>query len=365
MKCDRATIVVQLTPPGRGAVATLLVDGAEATLAVEKHFRPVARRKSLSNFPLGRIVFGRWGGATGEEIVACRLSEDSIELCCHGGRIAAAIIEHDLAVSGCQLISWQQWVMQNAAGEKLIQAEAQLALAEARTERTAAILLDQLHGALAAELEQIEQLLACEPKVAVERISVLLERAPLGLHLTQPWHVVLAGQPNVGKSSLINALVGYERAIVFDQPGTTRDVVTAVTAIDGWPVELADTAGLRPSDDMLESAGIVRARTQMQAADLLVLVFDLTQPWTADDQALVQQWPKALILFNKCDLPTCSSTERPTGIVLSAATQAGVDELLHAISGRFVPNVPLPGKPVPFTDRQVQRLKQMQDACSK
>src|SRR4029453_3197945 len=80
---------------------------------------------------------------------------------------------------------------------------------------------------------------------AVELLGAVLEFAELGQHLTAPWRVVLAGPPNVGKSSLINALAGYQRTIVSHVPGTTRDVVTTTTAIDGWPVELADTAGLR------------------------------------------------------------------------------------------------------------------------
>src|SRR5690606_16577637 len=91
---------------------------------------------------------------------------------------------------------------------------------------------------------------------ARRRLAALVDRAPLGLHLTRPWHVALAGAPNVGKSSLLNAVLGYGRAIVFDQPGTTRDVLDAVTAIDGWPVRLTDGAGLRESVDALEAAGV-------------------------------------------------------------------------------------------------------------
>jgi tRNA modification GTPase len=89
--------------------------------------------------------------------------------------------------------------------------------------------------------------------------------------------VVIAGPPNVGKSSLINALLGYQRAIVFDQPGTTRDVLTATTAIDGWPVELADTAGIREGDDAIETEGVARALAEIRAADLVVEVWDASQ----------------------------------------------------------------------------------------
>src|SRR6185503_7750192 len=104
----------------------------------------------------------------------------------------------------------------------------------------------------------------------------LLALAEVGLHLTTPWRVVFAGPPNVGKSSLVNALLGYPRAIVYDQPGTTRDVLTASTAFDGWPFELRDTAGLRDgiSLDSVEVEGVARARAQIATADLVVFVHD-------------------------------------------------------------------------------------------
>ena len=112
-------------------------------------------------------------------------------------------------------------------------------------------LLDQYHGALESEIEAIRTLLReLQPNIdaAASRLETLLGRASIGLHLVRPWRVTIAGPPNVGKSSLLNALAGFERAIVFDQPGTTRDVLTVLTAIDGWPIELADTAGWRDSE---------------------------------------------------------------------------------------------------------------------
>jgi tRNA modification GTPase len=132
----------------------------------------------------------------------------------------------------------------------------------------------------------------------VERLSALAE---VGSHLTHPWRIVLAGRPNVGKSSLINALVGFERALVHATPGTTRDLVTAASAIDGWPVELIDTAGLRSTGDALEAAGIRLAEGQMAAADLVVLVFDASSRGDVDQQQLATRWPEALTVYNKCD----------------------------------------------------------------
>jgi tRNA modification GTPase len=170
---------------------------------------------------------------------------------------------------------------------------------------------------------------------------------------------VLAGRPNVGKSSLINALLGYARAIVFDEPGTTRDVLTAATALDGWPVELADTAGLHNTSDALEAAGVERARQQMAAADVLVLVFDLTQPWSAEEASLIEEWSAAILVFNKCDLPEAPSPNRPTGLRTSATTREGVEELIRRLAERLVPLPPPPSCAVPFTVRQVEALHEM------
>ena len=135
------------------------------------------------------------------------------------------------------------------------------------------MLLDQYHGALAAAIRATLAAAASgDWQTASATIDALLAHRGVGEHLTTPWRVVLAGPPNVGKSSLKNALVGYQRAIVCDLPGTTRDVVATTTAIDGWPIQLADTAGLRDAADELEAAGVARAARALAAADLVVLV---------------------------------------------------------------------------------------------
>ena len=180
-------------------------------------------------------------------------------------------------------------------------------MAEARTTRTAAILLDQYRGALGRALDEIEaSLQAGDKQAAREQTEALLAHAATGLHLTRPWQVVVAGRPNVGKSSLINAIAGYHRAIVHSTPGTTRDVVGLQTAMEGWPVEISDTAGLRETGEEIERAGIDLAQQKIVAADLVVLVFDNSLPWSEQDQALVESHPAALLLYNKSDLPRAS-----------------------------------------------------------
>jgi tRNA modification GTPase len=192
---------------------------------------------------------------------------------------------------------------------------------------------------------------------AGRQLDTLLDRARVGLHLVKPWHVVLAGPPNVGKSSLVNALLGYGRAIVDHQPGTTRDVVTAVTALDGWPLQLADTAGLRVSADLVEAAGVQQAQERMARADLVLLVFDASAPWTSVEQTLVESFPAACLVHNKADLGTHPGSSRPPGVWTSTLTPGGIKPVLQEIERALGgPSIPA-GAAVPFTADQLAALQ--------
>jgi tRNA modification GTPase len=371
--------VAVLTPPGRSAVASVRVEGTGAAELVRQRFFALdgGLRKA---FALGRVLYGRWGGVEGEEIVVCRrplrrLAEgEAIEIHCHGGDAAVQVIVQSLVDLGAQAVPVQELrsleidhlqALPTPPPASRIASEARFALSQATTLRTASILLEQWAGALQRELAEIGRLLLSSPGAATERLGTLLLRAPLGLHLTRPWRVVLAGRPNVGKSSLTNALLGYERAIVFDQPGTTRDVVTASAVLDGWPVELTDTAGLRTindaSGDGLEAAGIAKALEQVAAADLLVLVFDVSQPWREEDQQLCRRWPQAVVVRNKRDLVADDGTAAGNGdfsVATSTVTGEGIQELARHLAARLVPHAPPAGAAVPFTDRQSHLLEE-------
>ena len=364
MTAQAETLVVMLTPAGRGAIATLLVDGPHALEHVAAHFH-AAGDTPLDRRPIGRVVVGRWGAADGEEVVTCRRSPEQVEVHCHGGLAAAGAIIDRLVTSGCRRLDWNEWLAQRPRDP--IQAAAQCALADSQTERTAAILLDQYAGALREAFNQVEAALAADDRDRAPRLlDDLLQYADLGLHLARPWRVVLAGRPNVGKSSLINALVGYQRAIVFDQPGTTRDVVTATTALGGWPVELVDTAGLCASAaDPVEAAGVRRAEEQLEMADLVVLVFDATRKHAEDESSLTDAWPEALRVDNKYDLVAAPSgtisgshsADPSEALPTSARTGEGIEQLATSIADRLVPRTPPAGAAVPFTADQIDALR--------
>jgi tRNA modification GTPase len=361
MGFDEPTWVALLTPLGRGAVASILVDGPAAIERVGS-LVVLKRRGGLNSARPGQIVVGRWGSADGEEVVVCRRSARRVEIHCHGGTAAGGRVVDELVAAGCRPIEWPEWIKRETPDRFSLAAAGRFPYA--RTERTASILLDQYRGALRVELEALEtSLSAGNTSAATTRIDELLQRASIGRHLTEPWRVVIAGPPNVGKSSLLNAIVGFQRAIVFDQPGTTRDVVRAVTALSGWPVEFADTAGLRETSDELELAGIERAHVQMRSADLVLLLFDASGQITEEPERLSAVWPQAIRVLNKIDLVNGRAPAFEGWLHASARTHEGVAELLVAVIGRLVPTPPPPGAGVPITPDQVAALTELRVAC--
>jgi tRNA modification GTPase len=298
-------------------------------------------------------------------LVLCRRDENQIEVHCHGGTAAVEAVISRLQNEGCQRLTWQEWMNQSAPDR--LQAAARIALANAVTERTAAILLDQLNGALSATIrEVIADVAESEWASAADKLDELLSRQELGLHLTNPWQVVVFGAPNVGKSSLINALAGYQRTIVSPTPGTTRDVVTVKTAIDGWPVQLSDTAGFRETRDELESAGIKLATTALTGADLAIFVHDATK--LVDEPSTLAPHVPAIHVVNKIDLISAAERSRlveqfvqsrsGTGEphTVSALTGEGIADLISSVASTLVPVSPAPGSAVPFTSEQVDGL---------
>jgi tRNA modification GTPase len=153
----------------------------------------------------------------------------------------------------------------------------------------------------------------------------------------------------------MNRLLGYQRSIVFDQPGTTRDLLSAPTAFEGWSMELTDTAGLRESEHAIEMEGVSRATKMLAEADLTVLAFDATSDWDARQEQLLASHPKALLVVNKCDLRDAPPADARL-LATSALTGAGMAGLVQQILKRLVQCELVSGDAVPFTLRQVHAI---------
>lgn len=352
-----------LTPPGRGAIATIQIQGTLSDLQAriapspERFFQPRNGRQ-ICEQPVDHILFGQWGE---EELVACRTSTCSVEIHCHGGPAAIGRILEDLEFLGAEILPRETDSV--SIGHSRWLSDLETAVVQARTFRAAEFLWSQ--RPLLSVWERCDQILQENGPLPTELRSQLIEASRwslFGQHLTQPWQVVIGGAPNAGKSSLINALLGYERAIVYDQPGTTRDAVKAETAIDGWPVMLSDTAGQRASSETIEAAGIEIARTLLQSADLAVILIDRSAPSDSDIETLLQAFPNALVVFNKCDQSAHADwTNREfdsTVLEVSCRDQTGLEELLTTITEKLVPALPAADTLIPVTATQLHLLQQ-------
>jgi tRNA modification GTPase len=342
-----ATYVACLTPPGRGAIATLAVRGPEAWDVTRNLFRPVSLYLPDEPQPHS-FWFGRLGGELADEVVVSVQRGGQvpwIDIHCHGGPEAIRLLIGAFAAQGVQPCSWQELVLVGAApGSRAL---AEIELTYAPTVRTAGILLDQVEGALDRSLVEVRAALERRDGPQAETLLAELTRfTAVGRHLTVPWSVAVIGPPNVGKSSLVNALAGFQRSIVSSVPGTTRDVVTTAVAVDGWPVELADTAGLRGSAGDIEGEGIARALSAAAEADLCLWMLDASAPpvWPKHESASLRY------VINKIDVPPAwDIATAPGAVAVSARTGQGLGELCEAIAHWLVPAAPPAGAAVPFS----------------
>ncbi len=353
-----SSVVSELTPRGRGAICVLRAQSPRVLEVINKFFIAAAGQ-TVTIQDQDVPIYGQWRGQhaadNAEEVILWIRDDATVEIHCHGGDFAKRRVLADLQRTGFEATPWR-----TAHSSTDSAAAAVAALVEATTTKTAAVLLDQARHALDRAVESIQTAIQHgDQQRAVEQIDDLMSWSHLGLHLVQPWRVVVAGRPNVGKSSLINRILGFNRSLVFDVPGTTRDVLSWQTAVDGWPVELIDTAGLHEARSDVERSGVERAKQQLALADLIVLLVDVATP-VADAQsqlASISRSSQRVILpvVNKCDV-AAPMVDEEDWLSISAKTGQAVDQLLRNISRLLVPCAPQPNQAVPFLDEQIQRL---------
>ncbi len=359
------TIAAVASAPGRGAVGVVRVSGAQVPqIAVQMlGFLPAPRFAQLTNFldaagePIDRglaLYFPAPFSLTGEHV---------LELQAHGGTLVGDMLLKRLLEMGCRMARPGEFSERAFLNGKIdvAQAEAIADLIDAGTTAAARAAVRSMQGEFSARIHALQAQLT-ELRSAVEaaidfpdeeldflpgnllqdRIGNILAAfdsitaaARQGSLLREGLNVVIAGRPNAGKSSLLNKLVGDDIAIVTDQPGTTRDVLRQHLHLDGLPLNLIDTAGLRTTADAVEAEGVRRARNELQRADRVLYIWDAARAGEPQDfSAALQELPHGVpvtLVFNKIDLtgaaPAIDESSSPARIFLSAKTGEGVELL--------------------------------------
>ncbi|PDW01860.1 tRNA uridine-5-carboxymethylaminomethyl(34) synthesis GTPase MnmE [Candidatus Viridilinea mediisalina] len=377
------TIVAIATPPGEGGIAVVRLSGADALAVVTQFFRPL-RPEPLRSFRLryGQIVDPATQQVVDEVLVALMRAprsftrEDVVEISLHGGTLPVQTTLRLCLGAGARLARPGEFTLRAFLNGRidLSQAEATLDVIRAQTDAALALAQAQLGGWLAQEVRAVRsallnalayvtvlvdfpedevepQTIGPELEAGLATVNRLLASADQGLLYRQGARLALVGRPNVGKSSLLNALLRSERAIVTPIPGTTRDTLEESANLAGIPVVLTDTAGIHASPDPVERLGIERTHAALAQADLALFVLDATTPPGHDDYTIAELIGNkpCIVVWNKVDLnnavvpkatpelPNC----RAAPCMVSAHTGHGMEQLVQTIAQQLLGGSPL------------------------
>jgi len=367
-----STIAAIATPLGEGGLAVLRVSGPKALAVADKVFVPVGKSAQKPSAAASHTVhYGRIerdGRFVDEVLVAVLRAprtftrEDTVEISCHGGLLPAKLVLDALLAAGARPAEPGEFTQRAFLNGRidLAQAEAVADLIHARTELALAAAGEQLAGKLSQRINQlrddlVKTLAHIEAHIdfpdediapdtrgqlltrlerGVAFMDELLRTANEGQVLRRGIRAAIIGRPNAGKSSLLNQLLGHDRAIVSPVAGTTRDTIEETANIRGLPVVFVDTAGLRESRDDIEREGIRRTRAMVAKAELVLHVLDATEPMSAEDEQFLAELggKKRIVVLNKSDLvqADCYKTLKQA-IAVSCLTGSGLEALKDAI----------------------------------
>ena len=376
------TIAAISTAVGEAGIGIVRLSGKDAIKIANNIFRGI-NNKTLLDAENRKMVYGHIIDNRNDEIIDEVLivsmkephtytRENVVEIYCHGGIIPVRKILELLLYNGARLAEPGEFTKRAFLNGRLdlSQAEAVIDIIKAKTDKSFQVSMDQLEGGLSKKVEVIRDTvlsMLAHVEVTIDfpeddidevtyeeleenanrvisEIKKLLSTADRGKILRDGINTVILGKPNVGKSSLMNALLRENRAIVTDIPGTTRDIIEEHLNIDGIPLRIIDTAGIRETEDLVERIGVDRAKETIESADLIIAVFDISTDLTEEDYNIIDliKGRKALVLLNKTDLPKKYSEDRLRELlegvdIISASVinEVGLDVLEDSIKEMF------------------------------
>lgn len=374
------TIAAISTPLGEGGISVIRVSGDDSVPYVERVFKSKAK---LSEVPSHTVHYGHIiepeNAEKIEEVLVTVMraprsftTEDVVEVSCHGGIVSVKKVLDLLLRQGIRLAEPGEFTKRAFLNGRidLTQAEAVIDLIRAKSDRAFKVALKQVEGNLSKQIKDLRfQLIELMAHIEVNidypehdveemtnafirdkctaanfQIDKLLHTADQGKILREGIETAIVGRPNVGKSSLLNALAQEQRAIVTDIPGTTRDVIEEFVNVGGIPLKLLDTAGIRETSDIVEQIGVERSKTALAEADLILFVLNSNEELLAEEIVILDQLKnrQAVVILNKVDLPRKLDMnairdrfERDRIVELSLVEQKGLEDLEKAISGIF------------------------------
>jgi len=373
------TISAISTPKGEGGISIIRLSGPSSLSIIDKIFQPRSSRTKIASIETHTITYGhivnpKTHEVIDEVLVSVMLAprtytrEDIVEINCHGGSIPLLETLELTLQMGARLAEPGEFTKRAFLNGRidLIQAEAVADIVRAKTDLSLKVAVNQLEGRLSKKIRQIrdiimEVLVNIEASIdfpdedidiisldtmshkidsAIEISKDLLSTADDGRIITEGLKGVILGKPNVGKSSIFNALLNEDRALVTSIPGTTRDAIEEFINIDGVPVKLTDTAGIRQSDDVIEIESIARAKMYLDQADIILMVLDASSEITDEDRAIISLVAnkKTIIVINKIDLNRVLEIDNIQSLApgkpvvsVSARDERGFDLLRSAI----------------------------------
>jgi tRNA modification GTPase len=372
------TITAVATPQGYGGIGVIRISGADSLALTGRLLKEGDRASFIPNqAEFHQIINPETGTIIDEAIITyfkaphSFTGEDVIEISCHGSPVVLTEVVRLLTSFGAELANPGEFSMRAFFNQRidLTQAEAINDLIHSQTTFQARIAARQLRGELSKQLEPVKaglidlivhfestvefveddldplnlDLFLSKIDQFIETLGRLSSSYRVGRIIRSGMKLALIGRPNVGKSSIFNALLGKDRAIVTHIPGTTRDALSESFSLNGIPVNLVDTAGIRETEDLVEQIGVERTRTAISEADLIVAVIEANSALEADELQLLDQFPIDIYVVNKCDLGISIPEEKLRSLStklpllrLSALTGEGIDRLKDTIHGKIV-----------------------------